>query len=312
MELDLLKKDNLTPDESIFVNLHSKIIMNAKMSGLYLYEFCKELLEMRNSKAYHAAGIKNFEEYAVEVLGLKKSQAYNFCSIAENIKPEIFNLVGDNISSSKLLLVSKLEPEEQEKLILEIDVCNLKYKELENVIENLRTENNTLKSCNDVLQKDNAFLTDKVEDLKIEIESNNHFKYEQEIEKLEKELEAAKKDSLKEDDKKDAEIGQLQEKKIKELEKELEKLKNQEPQIVEKEVVKEIIKQDPLQEEKIKELENQLKKKETLSNESINKFKVIFEMIKKDIVIAKEMISTFKDDDALKCNNALKKLINLI
>lgn len=291
MELEIFKKEDLSLFESQFVELHSKIITNARMSGAYLYEFCKQLLEMRESKAYQVAGLKNFEEYATEVLGLKKSQAYNFCSIAENVKPEIFNLVGNNASSTKLLLISKLEPEEQEKVIETVDLSTTKVKELEILVDSLKTENNTLKNCNDVLQKENEekdALKDKIQE-------------------LEKKLAETKKKHLQSNDNSNDE-----KRKIKELEEELEKLRNQEPEIIEKEVIKEVIKQDPLQEKRIKELEDELKKKEIMSNDSISKFKVIFETIKREIMLAKDMISTFNDEDASKCNCVLKKLIEMV
>ena len=105
--LEILNKEDLNEEELSFVNLHNKILANAQMTGVYLYEFCKELKEMRDSKKYIYAGLSNFEEYAINVLGLKKSQAYNFCSIAENINPEIFQSIG-KIGTTKLLLISKL------------------------------------------------------------------------------------------------------------------------------------------------------------------------------------------------------------
>ena len=102
--LEILNKEKLNDEEKEFITLHNKILVAAQLTGVHLYEFCKELKEMRDSKKYIYAGLNNFEEYAIDVLGLKKSQAYNFCSIAENVSSEIFQSIG-KIGSTKLLLI---------------------------------------------------------------------------------------------------------------------------------------------------------------------------------------------------------------
>ena len=117
MELEVFNKKELTDNEKQFIDLHNRIIVSAKLTADYLYDFCNQLKQMRDEKTYKYVGLKTFEEYAVEVLGLKKSQAYNFCSIADNVSYEIFQSIGKNASTTKLLLLSKLDPDEQKEIV---------------------------------------------------------------------------------------------------------------------------------------------------------------------------------------------------
>lgn len=162
--LEILNKEKLNDEEKEFITLHNKILVAAQLTGVHLYEFCKELKEMRDSKKYIYAGLNNFEEYTIDVLGLKKSQAYNFCSIAENVSSEIFQSIG-KIGSTKLLLISKLQPDEQEKVIDEIDLEKTTVKELQNKIEKLKVGNTSLQKSYDILQKDYNDLDAKIKEL---------------------------------------------------------------------------------------------------------------------------------------------------
>ena len=278
--LEILNKEDLNEEELSFVNLHNKILANAQMTGVYLYEFCKELKEMRDSKKYIYAGLSNFEEYAINVLGLKKSQAYNFCSIAENINPEIFQSIG-KIGTTKLLLISKLEPEEQEKVIVDNDLEKMTVKDLEGQIKVLKAGNESLQHCYDLLQKDYDEL------------DNDNNELVEEIHNYRKELAELRNNNSKD------EIIKL-EAKIKELE--------ANPKVIEKEVIKEDLTKD----NKIKELELKIKNLETNKNSSLNQFKIIFDVIKDNITKAINISSTFEEENKNKCLNALRKLIELI
>lgn len=294
MELDVFKKEELTIEETNFVNLHQIIINNASLTGMYLYEFCKSLKQMRDSKIYLSAGLKNFEEYAEKVLLLKKSQGYNFCKMAENVSPEIFQKFGKN--SSKILLLSQLTSDEQKEIVNNVDdsitVANLK-KEIEK-LKDVKKISESIEKCNDVLEEENKILLSKNDALTTESKKLN-----KRIKELEKELSS----------KENSDPGNTE--RIKELEKELENLKNNQ-QVIEKEIIKEIEVSDPKLTAKIEELENELKKKSIIENESLMKFKVIFETIKRELMHAKNMISTFNDEDAFKCKNVLKTLIEMV
>lgn len=255
--LEVLNKTDLSDGERSFVNLHESIVRQAQFTGLSLYEFCKLLKEMRDSKKYVYAGLKNFEDYAINVLGLKKSQAYNFCQIADNVSPDIFQSIG-KVGSTKLLLISKLIPELQEKVIEENNIEKITVNDLKEEIEKLNKELKETKENNTNLENENKTLNSDI------------FIKDEEIEELR--------------DK----INYLEEN----------------PKIIEKE--------DLESKAKIKELETKIKNQEINNNDSISKFKVIFEIIKKDILMAKEMISFFSDEDKDKCNKVLRKLIELI
>lgn len=142
MSLEVFNKVNLTKEESEFISKHNSLIKHANDTAFHLYLFCKTLNEIKVSKIYKQGGLSSFEEYSENVLGLKKSQAYNYCTIAEKINPEIFQLIGKNPSSTKLVLLANLTHEEQ----LEV-VSNFNDKtvvDLKKEIEELKHKNNDL------------------------------------------------------------------------------------------------------------------------------------------------------------------------
>lgn len=157
MSLEVFNKDNLTKDESEFISKHNSLIKHANDTAFHLYLFCKTLNEIKVSKIYKQGGLSSFEEYSENVLGLKKSQAYNYCTIAEKINPEIFQLIGKNPSSTKLVLLANLTHEEQ----LEV-VSNFNDKtvvDLKKEIEELKTKNNDLSlKLSDYNSKENQII----------------------------------------------------------------------------------------------------------------------------------------------------------
>lgn len=73
-----------------FEEQHNKIVQAAAKVGLYLYEFCKALSDMKESKAYEAAGYSSFEDYTLRALNIKKSQAYTYVKLANQYSKDFF------------------------------------------------------------------------------------------------------------------------------------------------------------------------------------------------------------------------------
>lgn len=75
----------LSVDYSRAVRLDTHIKTHADLVQKSLYEVCKGLKEMRDEKLYKELGYRNFEEYCTQSVGIKRRQAYNYITIAENL-----------------------------------------------------------------------------------------------------------------------------------------------------------------------------------------------------------------------------------
>ncbi len=116
-----------------FKEQHNKIVQAAAKVGLYLYEFCKALNEMKISKAYETAGYSSFEDYTLRALNMKKSQAYTYLKLAENYSEEFFQSTG-KIGVTKLELLSKLPEEEATAFIQEHHIEDMSVKEVKRTL----------------------------------------------------------------------------------------------------------------------------------------------------------------------------------
>ncbi len=116
-----------------FEEQHNKIVQAAAKVGLYLYEFCKALNEMKISKAYETAGYSSFEDYTLRALNIKKSQAYTYIKLAENYSEEFFQSTG-KIGVTKLELLSKLPEEEATAFIQEHHIEDMSVKEVKRTL----------------------------------------------------------------------------------------------------------------------------------------------------------------------------------
>ncbi len=116
-----------------FNEQHEKIIKAQAKVGLYLYEFCQALAKMKESKAYLYAGYETFEEYTLNALNIKKSQAYTYVKLAETYSKEFFQSTG-NIGVTKLELLTKLKEDEAKAFINENNICDMNVKSLKRTI----------------------------------------------------------------------------------------------------------------------------------------------------------------------------------
>ncbi|MBQ3970083.1 MAG: hypothetical protein II685_06345, partial [Clostridia bacterium] len=83
---DELCKDH--DDREKAMKLHQRIMASGTLAAQNLWEMAKALKEMRDGKLYKSLGYQNFESYCENMVGMKRSNAYNYISIAEKIKPE--------------------------------------------------------------------------------------------------------------------------------------------------------------------------------------------------------------------------------
>ncbi|MDE5768823.1 MAG: hypothetical protein K2H82_05500 [Oscillospiraceae bacterium] len=127
----------LSDRHSRAVTLDESIKSHAQIAQQSLYEVCKGLKEMRDGKLYKELGYQNFEDYCENEVGIKRRQAYNYISVAENLS-ENFVHSGAQIGIKKLALLAKLDESDREQIRQETDVENTTVKELQEKIRELK------------------------------------------------------------------------------------------------------------------------------------------------------------------------------
>lgn len=116
-----------------FEEQHNKIVSTGAKVSLYLYEFCKALNDMKESKAYETAGYSSFEDYTLRALNIKKSQAYTYVKLANQYSKDFFQSTG-NIGVTKLELLAKLPEEEATTFIQENCIEAMSVKEVKRTL----------------------------------------------------------------------------------------------------------------------------------------------------------------------------------
>ena len=130
---------NLSQHEQA-VKLHNKIMASASLAQQSLWEMCKNLKEMRDSKLYKALGYKNFEDYCEKEVGMKRRNVYNYISIVEKINTENVQPVAQ-IGIKKLSLLATLSSEQQTEVAEKVNLEETTYKDLKAEIDKLKQEN---------------------------------------------------------------------------------------------------------------------------------------------------------------------------
>ena len=130
--------------------LHKQITGYGEVIYQSLYGMCTAIKQMRDSKLYRALGHSTFEEYAEEKLGMSRSQAYNYITIAEKLTEEFVQPVGQ-IGMRKLLMLTALTDDQREELTQTVDLESTTVRELREQIAALKEESEL-----DRKERDNA------------------------------------------------------------------------------------------------------------------------------------------------------------
>lgn len=124
----------LSDRHNMAVMLDKSIKSHAQIAQQSLYEVCKGLKEMRDGKLYKELGYKNFAEYCENEVGIKRSQAYKYISVAEKLSENFVHL-GGQIGIKKLALLAELSESDREQVMQEVDVESVTYRELQTICD---------------------------------------------------------------------------------------------------------------------------------------------------------------------------------
>lgn len=118
------------------VALHRRICANAQSAQESLFEVCKGLKEMHDSKLYKELGYQNFEEYTENEVGLSRFMAYKYISIGDIKNVESIQQIG----VTKLALLAKLDEPQREEIQQAVNVEEVSVRELKKRIAQLERD----------------------------------------------------------------------------------------------------------------------------------------------------------------------------
>lgn len=120
--------------------LHKQITGYGEVIYQSLYGMCTAIKQMRDSKLYKALGFDTFEAYTEEKLGMKRSQAYNYITIAEKLTEDFVQPVGQ-IGMRKLLMLAALTDDERAEIVQNTNLTETTVRELKAQIAALQSQN---------------------------------------------------------------------------------------------------------------------------------------------------------------------------
>jgi len=322
------------------VVLHQNIMGNFELAAMHLYEVCRLLKEMKDTKLYTYLGYETFDAYVEEKVGIKKRQAYTYISAYEKLGKD-FLQSNAQIGITKLELLTKALPSERADLVENNDLQEMTVEELKARIEELESHAKQLSLFEDELEEtkkeleeekeksaESEALTEKINKLEEEIlrltEENKELSKQpvdvavQEMSKEEKEkirneikaeLEKSNKDTV------DSEIKKAVEKAEADATAKFEKEKKK----IEKEAVKNLkASLDEVEKEKAAAIDRarELEKKLEISNNShMVKFQYLFDECQNNINSLIRLLREIAENDkdaSLKLSNAVTAFIDAI
>ena len=131
------KQEVLSADYTKAVSLTRRIKANALAAQESLWELCKGLKEMHDSKLYKELGYSSFEKYTEDEVGIKRHQAQKYIAIADMENGDSNHHFG----VTKLALLARLDEPQREQIQQNVDVESVSVKELKKEIVRLSDTN---------------------------------------------------------------------------------------------------------------------------------------------------------------------------
>ncbi len=289
-EIMIKEEKELTKNQAKFVLIHNNILNAGAMITNSVILLSKNLKVMRDEKLYLEADCETFEDYAEKICGLKRSQAYKYIQVLEQLGEEFVHSSGQ-IGITKLTLLSSLPEEERQKVIETVNVEDSSVIELRNKIEEITNKSN----------KEKENFKNKEQSYKYSIAE-----LENELTKLKDELtkKSTRVDKL-EDDKKVSSSGQNEE-----LQKLKEKIKKLEEEKLSQENIAKMHEQSlNKMQDRCENLQKQL---EINNSTELVEFKLKFDELQQNICALNNLISRVPEDKRENCKLAIKKVVETL
>ena len=264
--------ENLTVNENRIEaeRLHQNILAHAQMAAESLWQCCKELKRMRDTKLYESLGFNKFSDYTEQALNLKERQAYNYISTYEKLGERFLQSNAD-LGITKLAELAQLPPMVRDEVVENNNLSSMSVSEIKKLVAE-----------NDQKGEQISLLQDESEQKSEEINS-----LQDEINKLHAQL--------KEAENKPTEVAVREQDKA-ELDKIRDKASEQTRKLMEKEFSK---KKKELLEKADKEKAEALKKQKDATAAEIENYKTLLEAAAKDKKDAENRAEEFRKKAAI-------------
>lgn len=162
--------ENLTVNENRIEaeRLHQNIIAHAQMAAESLWQCCKELKRMRDTKLYESLGFNKFSDYTEQALNLKERQAYNYISTYEKLG-ERFLQLNAGLGITKLAELAQLPPTVREEVAENNDLAGMSVSEIKKLV----AENDQKGEQISLLQGESEQKSEEIATLKDAVEKLN-------------------------------------------------------------------------------------------------------------------------------------------
>ena len=178
-----------------FVEVHSEIIQAEIALSNNIVDLAENLKTMKEEKLFLEAGFNTFEEYAEKACGIKRSQAFKYIKVLDNLGSDFVHSSGQ-IGITKLDILASLTEEQREVIKAEVDVSDVSVTELKEQVK-LLTDNcnnanskvvdceNKLTSANDEIKSLKAKIKELKSNVKVEEKIVDNPKLQEKIDSLE-------------------------------------------------------------------------------------------------------------------------------
>lgn len=144
-DISLDNSDIVTVDDKYdkAFELNSRICFHAQQVEKNLFEVCKGLKEMHDSKLYKELGYSSFEQYTEEEVGIKRHQAQKYIAIADMKNGDSSHRF-EQLGVTKLALLAKLDEPQREEITQTVSVGDVSVRELKDKISALTKQKDKL------------------------------------------------------------------------------------------------------------------------------------------------------------------------
>lgn len=119
------------------VELHAQIMQSGKLAASAMVEFARGLKRMRDERLYLALGLESFDQYADEVVGIGKRQAYTYIRGLEQLGPRMMEEHA-SLGITKLEILTQVYALDREEFLAEHNVEDMSAREMRELVAKLK------------------------------------------------------------------------------------------------------------------------------------------------------------------------------
>lgn len=135
--------ENRPPEYREAMELHAQIMQSGKLAAAAMVDFARGLKRMRDDRLYLALGLETFDQYADEVVGIGKRQAYTYIRGLEQLGPRMMEEHA-SLGITKLEILTQVYALDREEFLAEHNVEDMSAREMRELVEKLKNKGEQL------------------------------------------------------------------------------------------------------------------------------------------------------------------------